>query len=431
MECPSMWIRIDRPFAIPAEIRKVLQVLSQQGHEAYLVGGAVRDFIRNQTVKDFDIATSAEPDQVMALFSKVIEVGKAFGVLKVVSDSGQEIEVATFRKEGGYVDHRHPKNIQFSSLEFDSDRRDFTINALYYDIKTHQIYDRHQGLEDIKNKKIKAIGDPVTRFQEDALRLMRALRFSSRFGFGIEEQTYHALRECSPLIRKMSVERVNAELIQILKSPQPKQAFLDLENTGLLPGVLPEIAGAILHQKKVSEQTARSLFALSKYEQQEPDAFYWAMLLMPSLRIHPVELREQEAKKISERMKFSNETLELLTYLIRETPKFRDSFSMREATLIRWMRDPKFEILLRFHSVEAMAFDGNLAGYEFVKTIYQELKQKIHLATLITGEDLNRLGMKPGRHYAEILRAVDDLALEGKLTTHDEAMEYVLQNFVE
>lgn len=425
-----MWTRIDRPFSIPLEVRKVLQTLSQAGFEAYIVGGAVRDFIRGNGVKDFDIATNAEPDVVISLFEKVIEVGRAFGVLKVVTETGREVEVATFRKEEQYKDHRHPSKVEFSNIESDSDRRDFTINGLYYDIKTNQIFDRHGGLEDLKLKRLRTIGDPLQRFNEDALRLLRAVRFSSRFSFSIEEKTFEAMKAAAGLIRKVSMERIRDELLLILKGASPKQAWKELDEAGILGNIMPEIAVAVLSQRKVWEQTLRALSVLSKIDREEPDAFYWAMVMLPTFRVQPIDAREEEARRFSKRMKLSNETADLVSYLVRETPKFRDSFSMRDATLLKWMKDPRFDLLVRFHYCDAISFDGNLGGYEFVRSLHRDFQGRLQMKPLVTGEDLVRLGMEPGRHYSEILRTIEDLTLEGKISTHEEAMDFVLQNFV-
>ena len=425
-----MWTRIDRPFAVPTEVRSVLSRLYDAGHEAYLVGGCVRDFIRQTNVKDYDIASSAKPDEVQKIFPKVISVGKAFGVMKVVTETGAELEVATFRKESGYQDHRHPQKIEFSDVKTDSERRDFTINALYFDLKTSQILDFHGGLEDLSQKKIKAIGNPKDRFKEDALRLMRAIRFAARFGFQIEANTSLAIKKAAPLILKVSIERVRDELEKMLTHVSCKQAFQDLDDHGLLENILPEIAVARLGQKKVWEQTLRVLSGLSAYTKTEPLAFFWALIYLPTLRLLPIDKRDGEARVIAKRLKLSHEALELFAYLVQETPKFRDVFSMREATLLRWMRVPSFEVLMRFHELDAIAFDGNQAGLEFVRSIYADSKKRFAMKPLITGEDLVKLGMLPGRQFSEILTVIEDLFLEGSLSSSDAALDYVLKHYV-
>lgn len=425
-----MWTRINQPFQLPPEVRSILTTLFNQGFEAYLVGGSVRDWIRGQPIKDYDIATSAKPEDIEKIFPKVIEIGRAFGVMKVITETGREVEVATFRKESDYQDRRRPSKVVFSDVQSDASRRDFTVNALYYDLKSGEVLDLFGGLEDLKNKIIRAIGKPEERFEEDALRLLRAIRFSARFGFTIEEKTRAAIKALAPLIAEVSIERVRDEIERMLTAASCKQAFLDLDEMGLVETVMPEIAVAKLDQKKVSDQTARVLSQLATYSLEEPISFYWALVYLPTLRLHPVEKRELEAKKIAHRLKLSNENSEQMAYLVRETPKFKDAFSMREATLLRWMSEAHFELLMRFHELDAISYDGNLAGLEFVKSIYPEAKRRFHVKPLITGDDLVKLGMSPGRQFTEILRAVEDLALEGKLTEPEQALEYVLKYFV-
>jgi len=424
-----MWTRINQPFSLPAEVRSVLTTLFDEGFEAYLVGGSVRDWIRGQPIKDYDIATSARPEDVEKIFPKVIEVGRSFGVMKVIV-ADLEIEVATFRSESDYRDHRHPSKVAFSDVQADASRRDFTVNALYYDIKSGQVLDLFGGLDDLKNKIIRAIGKPEERFDEDALRLLRAVRFAARFGFTVESETRDAIVKSAALIRQISIERVRDELERMLTAPSCKQAFLDLDALGLLENVLPEIAVGKLEQKKVWDQTLRVLSNLANDTRKEPISFYWALIYLPTFRLHPIEKREVEAKKVAARLKLSNESAEQMAYLVRETPKFRDAFSMREATLFRWMSEANFELLMRFHELDAISYDGNLAGLEFVKTIYPDAKRRFYAKPLITGDDLVRLGMSPGRQFTEILRTVEDLALEGKLTDSEQALEYVLKHFV-
>jgi poly(A) polymerase len=428
-----MWIRINQNFIIPPDVRETVSKLTQAGYEAYLVGGAVRDFLRGEPVKDYDVATNALPDQVEAIFGRVLDVGRSFGVLKVMNpETRREIEVATFRSESDYRDHRRPSKVEFSSLEEDAKRRDFTVNALYFDLKTNLIWDGFQGLDDLKSKSLRAIGVPKDRFKEDGLRLVRAVRFSSRFGFKIEDQTRKAILEMSPSIRKISLERIRDELERMLTHSSCRNAIQDLEVLGLLENILPEISVAKLQGRKVWEQTLRALRVLGQYrpELPEPKAFYWTQLMIPTFRLLPISAREAEARSFGKRMKLSNDEIENMIYLILNTPKFREVFSMRDARILRWMREPRFDLLLRFHELDAQSFDGNLAGMEFVKSIYADAKRRFDVKPLVSGEDLMKLGMSPGRQFTEILRSVEDLQLEGQLTSTDEALMYVLKTYV-
>jgi poly(A) polymerase len=425
-----MWTRIDRPFSIPSEVRAVVTVLLGAGFEAYLVGGCVRDFLLGRNIKDYDVATSARPEDVERLFPKVLEIGRAFGVMKVVCENAREIEVATFRTESDYKDHRHPSKVEFGTAEGDSARRDFTINALYFDLKTSQVLDFHGGLDDLKSKIIRAIGNPNLRFEEDALRLMRAVRFSTRLGFQIEPSTRAAIQENAPLIRKISIERVRDELEKMITHKTAKVAVLELDALHLFENVMPEISVAKLVQRKVWDQTLRVLSVLGAYEIEEPASFHWALFFLPTLRLLSVEKRDAEARKIASRLKLSNSCADEMAYLVRETPKFSFAFTMREATLIRWMKEEWFELLMRFHALDAISYDGNQAGLEFVSALYPEMKKRFGLKPLITGEDLVKMGLSPGRQFTEILRAIEDLTLEGGLTSTSDALDYVLKHFV-
>ncbi|MBS1958613.1 MAG: CCA tRNA nucleotidyltransferase [Bdellovibrionales bacterium] len=433
-----MWTRIEKPLVIPADVRQVVSSLTDAGFESYIVGGAVRDSIRGVPVADFDVATQARPEEVEKIFSKVIEVGRSFGVMKVISEAGRPVEVATFRKDGDYADHRHPKSVQFSSVTEDASRRDFTVNALYYDVKTGQVLDEFGGLQDIKDKKIRAIGDPAKRFKEDSLRLIRAVRFAACFGFKIEDATQLAIQQSSTLIRKVSVERIRDELEKIFLGPNAKAAMIEIDQLKLLESVLPEVAAARIENRRAWDQTLRVLNYLPKVSEKAvdpqalpiPASIYWTWVLLPSMRLQAMDKREEAIRKVGARLRLSNEMIDQMVYFSRETAKFRDAFSMREATLLRWMRETDFPLLMQFHEVDAIAFDGNLSGLEFVRSIYPEAKRRFESKPLLTGDDLVKLGMNPGRQFTEILRAVEDLSLEGKLGTKEEALEYVLKQFV-
>ncbi|MFM8315200.1 MAG: CCA tRNA nucleotidyltransferase, partial [Deltaproteobacteria bacterium] len=203
---------------------EILKTLHQRGHEAYFAGGCVRDKIRGQEPKDFDIATSAGPDEVQQIFPKTVPVGVHFGVVMLVE---QEIsfEVATFRTEGDYKDGRHPGTVKFSTLEEDAKRRDFTVNGLYYDIKTQKVIDLVGGQKDIQAKTIRTIGEADKRFGEDHLRMMRAVRFACQLEFEIEPKTFQSVKKNSSLITRVSPERIRDELSKTLTSSQPTRGI--------------------------------------------------------------------------------------------------------------------------------------------------------------------------------------------------------------
>lgn len=416
----SKSIRIEKPFPIPPPVRAVLNRLHQEGFVAYVVGGSVRDFLRGETPKDYDIATSANPDELEKLFSNALTVGRAFGVFKVPIESKEPdvhefVEVATFRSDLDYKDHRHPESVEFKGPQEDAERRDFTVNALFFDLKTQTIIDFVGGFADLKSRTLRAIGHPSLRFKEDALRLLRAVRFSVRFGFTIEEETKKAIQMRSNLIEKISAERVRDELSLMLLGRDPHLAFRKLKELGLLERILPEVP-------TIPE---RELEWMSKLHEKTSLELAWATLLVNSEKTEPVTTR----------LRLSNEQVLAIEYLVTNISKFREVFRMREATLIRWISHPQFENLLKLHRSVSVATDGNLAAYEFCLSRYREVRQArandpLFGEKLITGEDLIQLGLKPGPLFSEILHTVDDLALEKRFKTKEEALEFVVKYFV-
>ena len=232
---------IQYEIALPPAVEFILRVLRQAGHTAYLAGGAVRDALLGLRIKDYDIATDAAPDRIAALFERTIPVGKAFGVMTVIIDNLPH-EVATFRSEKGYADGRRPDEVHFSDAPTDASRRDFTINAMFHDSRRGEIIDYTGGLEDIGRKALRCVGHPPTRFAEDHLRLLRAIRFAARLGFAIEPKTAAAIREMSYLVVNLSPERIARELSEMLTGGQAKIAFAMLHEMDLLQKILPEAA---------------------------------------------------------------------------------------------------------------------------------------------------------------------------------------------
>jgi poly(A) polymerase len=238
----SKWIPIEKNFPLSASAKSVIAVLSAAGFSAYLVGGAVRDFLLGVPTKDFDLATDATPDEIEELFPNAIDVGRSFGVMKIPFEDGSFVEVATFREDAEYNDYRHPKSVRFSGPEEDASRRDFTINGLFYDPKSRRVLDCVGGFADLQAKKIRAIGDPAARLREDALRVLRAVRFAVRFGFKIEETTWKALLENARFTRKVSAERIRDEIASMLKGRKPQDAISMLRELGIVSLWLPEVA---------------------------------------------------------------------------------------------------------------------------------------------------------------------------------------------
>lgn len=452
----SKWTRIDRPFVLPAYVKDALARLDEAGHIAYIVGGCVRDFLLGRDIKDHDIATSAQPDELVRLFPNAVTVGKAFGVLKIPltyqqSQKADFLEIATFREDLEYRDHRHPTGVLFAGPIEDARRRDFTVNALYYDIKSNRILDTVEGLSDLKAKLLRAIGKPQERFREDALRLLRAARFTTTLGFELEPLTAKAVHARAKLIGRVSAERIRDELTLMVAGPKPSSALKLLSELDLLGYVLPELSKlqglqhpSEFHEGDVWQYTLKILDTLTRQVPgHRPAAMMWAAAL--SKIGQPAAAKASGGKnfngheleagrlviEIGERLKMSRVEIDQIRALVEEQLKFRDVFQMREATLQRFVRHPDFEWMLALHRADATVSDGNLAFYDFCRTRYQEIKnQAASDSKLLSGEDLIQLGLSPGPRFSEILRAVEDLALESKLKSKAEALEYVVKHFV-
>ncbi len=437
----SKWIPIDRPLILPGYVKEALEKLDEAGHLAFIVGGSVRDAILGRAVKDHDIATSALPDELCRIFPHAVTVGKKFGVLKLPVAHGAMLEISTFRKDLEYEDHRHPKGVLFAGPEEDAKRRDFTINALFFDPKTSRILDCENGLVDLSQKIIRAIGNPHERFREDALRLLRAVRFSAALDFEIETETKKAMIERARLVSKVSYERIRDELSLMICGPNAKRAIEMLSDFGLLKYVLPEVDSL----KTVSQGFEHTLKVLDCVVRQNPGCpaeLAWAALFHDIGRPQ-LEGKQKTQKGVTEklsaslgrvvgvRLRLSHQEVELISSIIESQSGFRDVFQMREATLQRMIRRPDFGILLSFHRADAAASDGNLVYYEFWASRWTEWQKSAqNTQKLLTGEDLVQLGLNPGPKFAEILRTVEDLQLEEKIRTKSDALEFVLKHFV-
>ncbi|MCM2278800.1 MAG: CCA tRNA nucleotidyltransferase [Oligoflexia bacterium] len=440
-------------------MRDALQRLDDAGHVAYIVGGSVRDFLLGVPLKDHDIATSASPAELCRLFPDAVTVGKAFGVLKIpvppeAREKGAEfLEIATFREDLEYgEDHRHPRGVRFAGPAEDARRRDFTVNSLFFDPKSSRILDAAGGMQDLKDRVIRAIGEPRERFREDALRLLRAVRFAVRLGFELEAETAEAIRANAKLLARISGERVRDELTAMLRGPRPHEALATLSRLGLLRVVLPEIEAlhgveqsAVFHPEgDVWTHTLRTLQWLERRNPERSVTLAWGALLHDVGK--PGAAKRSAGKNfnghetdggklafsIGTRLKMSRSEIDRIVALVQDHLKFKDVFQMRESTLGRFLRQPHFEELLAVHQADALASDGNLAFHEFCASRLSELRKGAsrELPRLIDGEDLIQLGLQPGPGFSEILRTIEDLALERKLATKEEALEYVVRHFV-
>jgi len=362
------------------------------------------------------------------------------------------LEIATFRKDLDYRDYRRPKGVVFTGPTQDAVRRDFTINALFYDPKTSRILDVTGGMDDLKNKTLRAIGNASERFREDALRLLRAIRFKTRLGFKLEAGTQEAILARAKLITKISAERVRDELTLMWTGPQPSEALKLLSELGLLAIILPELealkgVAQVPSTHKEENLWGHTLKMVQTLVEQNPVRsanLLWAAVLHEVGK--PMALKANKGKNfngheiesaklaqiITQRFKMSRADADRISMMVGEHTKFKEVFQMRESTLQRFIREPNFAELLALHKADATASDGNLAYYEFCSNRLEAFKQSSELlsARLVDGKDLIQLGFQPGPEFSEILNVLEDLALEQKLKSKEEALEYVLKNFV-
>jgi poly(A) polymerase len=431
---------------------QICRTLRAAGHQAYLVGGCVRDIVLGREPVDYDVATDATPDRVQQLFPRSLAVGAQFGVIVVTGEGeaepGAQVEVATFRSDVGYSDGRHPDRVIYSkSPEEDVRRRDFTINALLLDPETEKVLDFVGGRKDLDAGIIRAIGDPELRFREDKLRMIRAVRFAARFGYAIEEATFAAIVNLAPQIHQVSAERLRDELTKLLTEGAARRGFELLDATRLLPEVLPEIA-----RMKGVEQPPQfhpegdvwihTLMMLEGLPAGTTPTLGWGVLLhdvgKPPTFKPPVgsggrirfdehvEVGTRMAEAICRRLRFSNEDTAQIAALVANHLRFKDVSQMKPSTLKRFVRLDRFEEHLALHRLDCLSSHGSLEAYNFVQRFLAETPpEQVRPPRLLSGEDLKALGFAPGPPFKAILEAVEEAQLNGKIQTREEAVELV------
>ena len=424
---------------------RVVERLREAGFEAYFVGGCVRDKLLGVEPHDYDIATNAKPEDVNGLFEKVIEVGAQFGVSCVCVD-GEWFEVAAFRSDLGYSDGRRPDAVEFTDAKGDVSRRDFTINGLLYDPVKDEVIDYVGGQDDIENKLIRCIGDPVTRFAEDKLRLLRAVRFAARLDYGIELTTLRAFPAGVALIDQVSPERIGVELLNIYTGPHADRGLQLLDETRLLIHLLPEV-----HAMKGVEQPAQfhpegdvfehTMLTLGMMSGPSPELALAALLhdvgkpptFQQTDRIRfndHAHVGSNMAAKICRRLKMPNSITDAVVELIATHMTFLDVQAMRESRLKRFLREPPFEDALELHRLDCLASHGSLDTWRWCLDRYTELEpDQVRPPRLISGHDLIEMGYTPGPRFREILDAVEDAQLEGRISSREDAIEFVHHQF--
>jgi poly(A) polymerase len=416
----------------------VVRRLQRAGFEAYFAGGCVRDKLMRRIPEDYDIATNARPNQVIKLFQKTITVGKAFGVIKVIQQ-GVEVEVTTFRTEGPYSDGRHPDEVRFSSLENDVLRRDFTINGMVYDPINNKIIDLVGGRADLKKKIIRAIGNPLERFREDKLRMLRAIRFAVELGFKLELKTLSVIKRLNSQIKVVSAERIRDELKKILVSEKRAEGIELMDKTGLLRVILPEVSklkgikqpkqfhpegDVYIHTLKCLEHLKQPTFELALatllHDIGKPVTF----MITDRIRFHEHERVGRDiSEKICDRLRLSNQETDKVTWLVFKHMAFKDIEKMRIATMKRLFREPYYQELIQLHKADRLASDLDLKPHYYAQRMFRKLaKEELKPKLLINGYDLIKLGLKPGPIFSVILKKIEEAQLEKTIATKKQAL---------
>jgi poly(A) polymerase len=436
----------------PRELaNSVCETLRRNGHQALLVGGCVRDLLLGREPADFDVATDATPERVMSLFPESVGVGAQFGVV-LVPRNGAKVEVATFRSDLGYSDGRHPDRVVYSTTaKEDVQRRDFTVNGLQMRHDTGEVLDFVGGQADLKAGIVRAIGEPSRRFAEDKLRMLRAVRFAARFRFTIEPATFAAIRRHTAEIGQVSAERLRDELTKLLTEGAARHGFELLDDTGLLPQVLPEIAAmkgveqppqfhpegdVWIHTRLMIEKlpagcSATLAWGVLLHDVGKPPTFKPTSETGDRIRFDGhVDVGVRMAEDICMRLRFSNEETQQIVALVANHMRFKDVEQMRASTLKRFVRLPRFDEHLELHRLDCLCSHGQSQSYEFVQRFLAETPpEQVQPPRLLTGDDLQHMGYAPGPLFSEILRSLEDAQLEGRVQDKAGAAEFVRERF--
>ncbi len=424
--------------------RAIVETLRAAGHQAFFAGGCVRDRLLGREAQDFDVATSATPDAVLKLFPRTFSVGAHFGVVLVCSGEGTT-EVATFRHDGAYSDGRRPDQVRYSlDPREDVARRDFTVNGMLYDPLADETLDYVGGRADLASGLIRAIGDPTLRFKEDKLRMLRAVRFAARFGFDLEPGTEAAIRAQAATIHQVSPERTRDELTRMLCEGRAARAFELLDRTGLLAELLPEIA---------------RMHGVEQPPEWHPEGDVWVHTMLLLDKLHPgcsptlawgallhdvgkppcavldgdrwrfnghAEVGTRMALALCNRLRFSNEDTEQIASLVANHMRFGDVEKMRESTLKRFFRLPRFPEHLDLHWLDCSSSHNRLGLYRFAKERFERMpEEEVRPKLLVTGRDLIAAGHKPGPEFKRLLALAEDAQLEGRIGTREEGLRLV------
>ena len=429
----------------------IVRRLTEAGYTALFAGGCVRDMVRGVEPRDYDIATTATPEQVQRLFPKTIPVGAQFGIVLVQEDNHQ-FEIATFRTDEAYLDGRRPTAVRYGTPEQDAQRRDFTINGLFYDPLTDKLLDYVGGQADIARKLIRTIGEPRQRFTEDKLRLLRCVRFASNLEFEIEPATVTAMREMAAQIDVVSAERIRDELVKIFTRPNAGGGFGLLDESGLLRQILPEVAAMkgveqppeFHPEGDVFQHTKLMLDLMAEAARVDPRPPEARIVLALAVLLHDVgkppmferapdrirfhehdKIGAEMAQKILRRLRFPNDVIEKVCICVGEHMRIRNVQVMRTAKLKRILARETFADELELHRLDCLTSHGNIANYEFLRAKAAELPPEVlKPAPLVMGHDLLALGFSPGPLLGQVLRELEELQLEERMQSREEALAY-------
>jgi poly(A) polymerase len=443
---------LDNRKVTPRELaNSVCDTLIANGHQAFLVGGCVRDLLVGREPLDYDVSTDATPDRVLSLFPNSIAVGAQFGVI-VVRFENHKVEVATFRADVGSADGRHPECVVFTpGPEQDVQRRDFTINGLLMRHDSGQVLDFVSGQSDLRASIVRAIGKPAQRFEEDKLRMLRAIRFAARFRFNIEPATRDAIRLYTHEIDQVSAERIREELTKLLTEGAARRAMELLDDTGLLPQVLPEVAAMqgvqqppqyhpegdvwthtlLMLEALPPGSSATLAWGILLHDVGKPPTFKPASETGDRIRFsRHVDVGVRMTEAICRRLRFSNEDTDQIIALVANHMRFMDVQRMRASTLKRFIRLPHFDEHLVLHRLDCLSSHRRLGAYDFVRRMLEQTPvEEIRPPRLLTGLDLQQLGYRPGPAFSQILSSLEDAQLEGIIKSREEAISYLREQF--
>jgi poly(A) polymerase len=429
--------------------REIVARLRESGHITYFAGGCVRDMVRGLTPKDYDVVTDARPEAVQTLFPRTFAVGAHFGVI-IVLEKGFQFEVATFRSDDAYIDGRHPSAVHFSSPEEDAQRRDFTINGMFYDPVAEKLIDFVGGCADIDAKLVRAIGDPARRFAEDRLRMLRAVRFATVLDYQIDKNTWDALVANASSINQISAERIRDELMRIFQSPNRVRGWDLLDGSGLMRAILPELDAMkgvlqpeqfhpegdvfvhtrLMLQMLPAEVSVSLVFAVLFHDVAKPVTATVDKTGRIRFNEHD-RIGAEMTEAIMRRLRFSGAEIEATVEMVRQHMVFKDAPNMRVAKLKRFMARSTFDEELELHRVDCESSHRMLDNYEFLLRKREEFaNEPIIPPPLVRGDDLIALGLKPGPKFGQILEAVETRQLEGTLRTREEALEWVKREYL-